>query len=99
MIVHLFETFGKFFIVFLGFRVSPLYRSVDEEVEGHHLRFLQQPPTKFFDALARFNANISYNGLLHAVTQDTLFAENKEKLIVAAISALLSNECKCFSGD
>lgn len=63
-------------------------------MEAHHLRFLQQPPSKFFEAIARFNANISYNGLMHAVTQDTLFAENKEKLIVQGLTALLANECK-----
>ena len=67
---------------------------MDEEVEAHHLKFLQQPPAKFFEAVARFNANISYSGLLHAVTQDTLFAENKEKLIVQGLNALLANECK-----
>ena len=78
----------------LGFRQSPFYQPVDEEVEAHHLRFLQQPPSKFFEAVARFNANISYSGLLHAVTQDTLFAENKEKLIVQGLTALLANECK-----
>ena len=42
--------------------------------------------------LCRFNANVSYSGLLHAVTQEHLFAENKEKLISSAISSLISKE-------
>ncbi|GAB0184323.1 dnaJ subfamily C member 13 [Grus japonensis] len=46
----------------------------------------------FADAVFRFNANISYSGVLHAVTQDGLFSENKEKLINNAITALLSQE-------
>ena len=33
---------------------------------------------------------MSYSGLLHAVTQEHLFAENKEKLISAAINSLIS---------
>jgi len=94
-ILYLHEKVSHFQWFFLsGFRQSPYYQPVDEEVEAHHLRFLQQPPSKFFEAIARFNANISYNGLMHAVTQDTLFAENKEKLIVQGLTALLANECK-----
>lgn len=68
----------------------------------------------FPEAISRFNSNISYSGLLHAVTADvsvpfpisflraalphwmkslqTLFAENKEKLIKGALSALLDRE-------
>eukprot|EP00795_Rhopilema_esculentum_P013369 gene13369-4225_t len=76
----------------LGQRMAPFYKTVDEEVESTHLKFLQAPPGKFFDAVSRFNSNVAYSGLLHAVTQDTLFAENKEKLIVQGIGALLSNE-------
>uniref|UniRef100_A0A673ZKQ0 DnaJ homologue subfamily C GRV2/DNAJC13 N-terminal domain-containing protein n=1 Tax=Salmo trutta TaxID=8032 RepID=A0A673ZKQ0_SALTR len=48
----------------------------------------------FADAVFRFNANVSYSGVLHAVTQDGLFSENKEKLISNAILALLSQECE-----
>lgn len=86
------EVHVKMYPTNMGFRQSPFYQPVDEEVEAHHLKFLQQPPSKFFEAVARFNANISYSGLLHAVTQDTLFAENKEKLIVQGLNALLANE-------
>lgn len=43
---------------------------MDEEVESMHLKFLQQPPLgwTYVEALERFNANVSYSGLLHAVT-------------------------------
>ncbi|MEE6519269.1 hypothetical protein FKM82_030930, partial [Ascaphus truei] len=66
---------------------------VDEEVESLHLRFLAAPPNGVFaDAVFRFNSNVSYSGVLHAVTQDGLFSENKEKLINNAITSLLSQE-------
>ncbi|KAF3827137.1 hypothetical protein GH733_002623 [Mirounga leonina] len=76
-----------------GQRWGLLSMPVDEEVESLHLRFLATPPNgNFADAVFRFNANISYSGVLHAVTQDGLFSENKEKLINNAITALLSQE-------
>ena len=46
----------------------------------------------FARAVAFFNANVSYSGLLHATTQEHLFAENKEKLISAAILSLITKE-------
>ncbi|KAL4635478.1 hypothetical protein GN956_G14292 [Arapaima gigas] len=76
-----------------GQRWGLLSMPVDEEVESLHLKFLAAPPNgNFGDAVFRFNANISYSGVLHAVTQDGLFSENKEKLINNAILALLSQE-------
>uniref|UniRef100_A0A6I8R119 DnaJ heat shock protein family (Hsp40) member C13 n=1 Tax=Xenopus tropicalis TaxID=8364 RepID=A0A6I8R119_XENTR len=76
-----------------GQRWGLLSVPVDEEVESLHLRFLTTPPNgNFADAVFRFNANISYSGVLHAVTQDGLFSENKEKLINNAITSLLSQE-------
>uniref|UniRef100_A0A3B3Y3K6 J domain-containing protein n=1 Tax=Poecilia mexicana TaxID=48701 RepID=A0A3B3Y3K6_9TELE len=76
-----------------GQRWGLLSMPVDEEVESLHLRFLAAPPPgDFADAVFRFNANISYSGVLHAVTQDGLFSENKEKLINNAILALLAQE-------
>ncbi|XP_053811379.1 dnaJ homolog subfamily C member 13 isoform X1 [Vidua macroura] len=76
-----------------GQRWGLLSMPVDEEVESLHLKFLAAPPNgNFADAVFRFNANISYSGVLHAVTQDGLFSENKEKLINNAITALLSQE-------
>ncbi|XP_026104621.1 dnaJ homolog subfamily C member 13-like isoform X4 [Carassius auratus] len=76
-----------------GQRWGLLSMPVDEEVESLHLRFLAAPPNcNFADAVFRFNANISYSGVLHAVTQDGLFSENKEKLISNAVLALLSQD-------
>ncbi|CAG05511.1 unnamed protein product [Tetraodon nigroviridis] len=78
-----------------GQRWGLLSMPVDEEVESLHLKFLAAPPNgNFADAVFRFNANISYSGVLHAVTQDGLFSENKEKLINNAILALLSQEAE-----
>ncbi|KAJ8397415.1 hypothetical protein AAFF_G00439640 [Aldrovandia affinis] len=76
-----------------GQRWGLLSMPVEEEVESLHLKFLTAPPSgSFGDAVFRFNANISYSGVLHAVTQDGLFSENKEKLINNAILALLYQE-------
>ncbi|XP_016298741.1 dnaJ homolog subfamily C member 13 [Sinocyclocheilus anshuiensis] len=76
-----------------GQRWGLLSMPVDEEVESLHLRFLAAPPNcNFADAVFRFNGNISYSGVIHAVTQDGLFSENKEKLISNAILALLSQD-------
>ncbi|CAB1349571.1 unnamed protein product, partial [Coregonus sp. 'balchen'] len=78
-----------------GQRWGLLSMPVDEEVESLHLKFLAVPPNgNFADAVFRFNANVSYSGVLHAVTQDGLFSENKEKLISNAVLALLSQECE-----
>ena len=46
----------------------------------------------FAESISRFNANISYSGLAHAVTQEHLFAENKEKLIFSALTAILNRD-------
>ncbi|XP_038048790.1 dnaJ homolog subfamily C member 13-like isoform X3 [Patiria miniata] len=76
-----------------GQRQDPLFVPVEEEVEAHCLRFLAQPPNNDFNlAVMRFNNNVSYSGLLHAVTQDSFFAENKEKLIRGAITAILARD-------
>ncbi|XP_023933252.1 dnaJ homolog subfamily C member 13-like [Lingula anatina] len=77
-----------------GLRLGPFTVPVDEEVESQHMKFIQSPPPNinFEMAVERFNSNISYSGLLHAVTQDGLFAENKEKLINGTLSALLDKE-------
>ncbi|ELU18389.1 hypothetical protein CAPTEDRAFT_227625 [Capitella teleta] len=77
-----------------GHRLGPFTVPVDEEVESQHMKFLHNPPAgmTFSEAISRFNSNISYSGLLHAVTAETLFAENKEKLINGALSALLDRD-------
>ncbi len=77
-----------------GYRLGPYYVRVDEEVESQHLKFLQTPPNNwtFNDAIVRFNANCAYSGLTHSVTQDGLFAENKEKMIYSALAAFADRE-------
>lgn len=66
----------------------------DEEVESSLLKYLGAPGTdgiSYTVAVARFNSNIDYAGLVHAVSEDGWFKENKEKLIHAALTALLTN--------
>lgn len=77
-----------------GRRLTPLDLPCLEEIESSCLKFLTSQPVgwDFARAVSFFNANVSYSGLLHATTQEHLFAENKEKLISAAISALITKE-------
>ncbi|KAF7993906.1 hypothetical protein HCN44_011175 [Aphidius gifuensis] len=77
-----------------GKRLGPLNLPVDEEVETCHVKFLQTPPggRTFGEILERFNANVPYSGLHYSVTQDGLFTENKDKIILGALSALVSRE-------
>ncbi|XP_049787278.1 dnaJ homolog subfamily C member 13 [Schistocerca cancellata] len=77
-----------------GKRFGPLSMPAEEETESSHLKFLQQPPggRTFSEIVERFNANIPYSGLMHSVTQDGLFAENKEKLITGALQSLVQKE-------
>ncbi|XP_037954363.1 dnaJ homolog subfamily C member 13 isoform X2 [Teleopsis dalmanni] len=78
-----------------GRRYVPLSSSVDEETEANLLRLVInnfQNPTKRYEILERFNANIPHSGLNYSVTQDSLFAENKEKLILSALQALAQKE-------
>ena len=42
--------------------------------------------------MEKFNSNVAYSGLNHAVTAEGMFAENKEKLINCALTALLMKE-------
>ncbi|XP_064598102.1 dnaJ homolog subfamily C member 13-like isoform X2 [Liolophura sinensis] len=77
-----------------GYRLGPFTVPVEEEVESQHLKFIQSPPGSmtFDEAVDRFNSNVSYSGLLHAVTQDGLFSENKEKLINQTLANLIERE-------
>ncbi|KAG1687435.1 DnaJ subfamily C member 13 [Nymphon striatum] len=76
-----------------GYRLGPFTVHLDEEVESTHLKFLLNAHGwTFHEAVQRFNSNIAYSGLLHAVTQDGLFSENKEKAINEALCALLDKE-------
>ncbi|KAL1502231.1 hypothetical protein ABEB36_007404 [Hypothenemus hampei] len=75
-----------------GLRLGPLHIPVEEEVESLHLKLFQTslPEVSFANCVKRFNANISYSGLLYSVTQEGIFSENKEKLIISALQALVS---------
>ena len=77
-----------------GKRLTPLDLPCLEDIESACLKFLTTQPVgwDFARAVAFFNANVSYSGLLHATTQEHLFAENKEKLILAAITSLITKE-------
>ncbi|KAL0869621.1 hypothetical protein ABMA27_005874, partial [Loxostege sticticalis] len=75
-----------------GFRLGPLHQSVDEETESNHLRLFQNPVGMGrAEVIERFNANVGYSGLNYSVSQDRLFAENKEKLITGALTALVTS--------
>ncbi|XP_028029747.1 dnaJ homolog subfamily C member 13 isoform X2 [Bombyx mandarina] len=89
-----------------GYRLGPLHHSVDEETESNHLRLFQNPVGMTrAEVIERFNANIGYSGLIYSVSQDAvrpllwlfltwdlrLFAENKEKLITGALTALVNS--------
>ena len=62
-----------------GKRLVPLHVPVDEEIESSHLKFLMTPPLgwNFAEAVSRFNANIAYSGLIHAVTQEVKKARSE----------------------
>ncbi|XP_049876765.1 dnaJ homolog subfamily C member 13 [Pectinophora gossypiella] len=75
-----------------AFRLGPLHREVDEETESNHLRLFQNPVgMNRAEVIERFNANVGYSGLIYSVSQDRLFAENKEKLITGALTAIMSS--------
>ncbi|KAJ0173970.1 hypothetical protein K1T71_010116 [Dendrolimus kikuchii] len=75
-----------------GYRLGPLHHSVDEETESNHLRLFQNPVGMCrAEVIERFNANVGYSGLIYSVSQDRLFAENKEKLITGALSAIIAS--------
>ena len=74
-----------------GQRLGPLNLPVEEDVESQYLKYMANLPqgVRLSEAVERFNSNVAYSGLNHAVTQEGLFAENKEKLINMALGALL----------
>nr|XP_026495433.1 dnaJ homolog subfamily C member 13 isoform X2 [Vanessa tameamea] len=75
-----------------GYRLGPLHHAVDEETEANHLKLFQNPVAMSrSEVIERFNANVGYSGLIYSVSQDRLFAENKEKLITGALSAIMSS--------
>lgn len=65
-------------------RAGPLHVPVDEETEGHALKYLInnfQYQTKRMEVLERFNANIPYTGLNYSVTQDVSHRSGSFQLI------------------
>ncbi|XP_053615104.1 dnaJ homolog subfamily C member 13 isoform X2 [Plodia interpunctella] len=75
-----------------GLRLGPRLLSVGEDTEASLLRLFQNPVgMSRAEVIERFNANVGYSGLIYSVSQDRLFAENKEKLITGALSALISS--------
>eukprot|EP01134_Creolimax_fragrantissima_P008258 CFRG8258T1 len=77
----------------LGQRIGPLDVLVDEEIESVYLRKIGQFDgtlgVTFSQVVADFNTNIDYRGLSFSKTEDKMFAENKSKLILSALDALL----------
>ena len=57
-----------------GHRLGPLNLPVGEEVESQYLKYIVNLPqgVKYSEAVERFNANVSYSGLNHAVSQEVL---------------------------
>ena len=74
------------------------YHVFVQEVESICLKLLAEVGTKkdsthaLGEATRFFNTNVSYSGLAHAVTEERLFAENKERLINNALSVLVTSE-------
>ncbi|CAI8019172.1 DnaJ homolog subfamily C member 13, partial [Geodia barretti] len=50
------------------------------------------PAVQFHEAVEKFNSNVAYSGLKHAVSSEGIFSENKEKLINGSLTALLMKE-------
>lgn len=70
--IYVYDIYAMSYPWCLTVRAGPFTKAVDEEVESQHLRFIQSPPSNmdFPMAVNRFNCNISYSGLLHAVTAE-----------------------------
>ena len=81
---------------FPGFNILNI--TLLQEVESICLKLLAEVGTKkditqtLGEATRFFNTNVSYSGLAHAVTEERLFAENKERLINNALGALVIAE-------
>ncbi|XP_046663118.1 LOW QUALITY PROTEIN: dnaJ homolog subfamily C member 13-like [Homalodisca vitripennis] len=75
---------------FLADEAFPLARNV----ESLHMQYLREVPCKrsLFEMLERFNTNVPYSGLIHQVTQDGLFSDNKEKAIQQTMQAIMERE-------
>lgn len=76
-----------------GDRVGPMYASAHEDIESLLLKTVAGDVGASIPmavALGHFNANIGFSGLQHTRTADSLFAENKERLISNALMSLLT---------
>ncbi|CAD6190910.1 unnamed protein product [Caenorhabditis auriculariae] len=73
-------------------RVIPLTTTLDEDSESQCMRHMiaAPPGMRRSDTIRRFNANIPYSGLRFSKSHEGFFTENKGKVIVGAIEAVLS---------
>ncbi|WKX89857.1 hypothetical protein Q1695_009030 [Nippostrongylus brasiliensis] len=79
-------------------RLLPNNQLLDEDGESQCMRHVIAPPPglKRSDLIRRFNANIPYTGLTYSVSQEGFFTENKGKVIVSALEAVLT---ECYDKD
>ncbi|EYC29231.1 hypothetical protein Y032_0006g2855 [Ancylostoma ceylanicum] len=79
-------------------RLLPHGQLLDEDGESQCMRHVIAPPPglKRSDLIRRFNANIPYTGLTYSVSQEGFFTENKGKVIVGALDAVLG---ECYEKD
>ncbi|KAK6027855.1 DnaJ domain protein [Ostertagia ostertagi] len=79
-------------------RLLPHGQILDEDGESQCMRHVIAPPPglKRSDLIRRFNANIPYTGLTYSVSQEGFFTENKGKVIVGALEAVLG---ECYEKD
>ncbi|KAF1768243.1 hypothetical protein GCK72_000055 [Caenorhabditis remanei] len=72
-------------------RVIPFSTSLDEDAESQCMKHIIAPPPglRRCDLIRRFNANVPYSGLRFSKSHEGFFSENKGKVIVNAIEAVL----------
>ncbi|CAI5438006.1 unnamed protein product [Caenorhabditis angaria] len=73
-------------------RIVPFSMGLDEDSESQCMRHIiaSPPGLRRSDLIRRFNANIPYSGLRFSKSHEGFFTENKGKVIVGAIEAVLS---------
>uniref|UniRef100_A0A8R1HPJ1 J domain-containing protein n=1 Tax=Caenorhabditis japonica TaxID=281687 RepID=A0A8R1HPJ1_CAEJA len=73
-------------------RIIPFSTSLDEDSESQCMKHIIAPPPglRRCDLIRRFNANVPYSGLRFSKSHDGFFTENKGKVIVNAIEAVLA---------
>uniref|UniRef100_T1HV01 J domain-containing protein n=1 Tax=Rhodnius prolixus TaxID=13249 RepID=T1HV01_RHOPR len=84
-----------------GKRLGPYYVKLEVEAEAALLKLLKNSAGKklMSDTIERFNCNVPYSGLLHSVTQDGLFKDNKEKPIIEALQVIIARTKDTYSVD